>query len=185
MKWRKAFRAVHRDVGYAAVALTIAYGLSGIAVNHIEDWNPSYSYATESVAVGPLPAGSLDAKAAHVVAALALDPRDVRGHVQENERELRVFLRGGSEVRLDMTTGTGTHMAVTERAVFFQVNALHLNNLKGAWTWIADIFALALIALAITGLFMNKGDRGFMGRGKYFVLGGLAIPIGALVYLYW
>lgn len=185
MKWRKAFRAVHRDVGYAAVALTIAYSLSGVAVNHIEDWNPSYSYATETVRVGPLVEGTLDEKAAHVVSSLKIDPRDVRGHIQENDRELRVFLVGGSEVRLDMGTGNGTHTFVKERAVFFQVNALHLNNLKGAWTWIADIFAIALIALAITGLFMNKGDRGVLGRGKYFVAGGLAIPISAIVYLYW
>ena len=36
MKWRKWFRILHRDIGYVAVALTLAYGLSGIAVNHIQ-----------------------------------------------------------------------------------------------------------------------------------------------------
>jgi hypothetical protein len=59
-----------------------------------------------------------------------------------------------------------------------------LNNLKGVWTYVADIFALALMILAITGMTMMKGDRGFMGRGKYFVAAGLAVPVGFIVYLY-
>jgi hypothetical protein len=41
--WRKLFRALHRDIGYVAVSLTLAYALSGLAVNHIDDWRPSTS----------------------------------------------------------------------------------------------------------------------------------------------
>ncbi|MBP6630162.1 MAG: PepSY-associated TM helix domain-containing protein, partial [Kofleriaceae bacterium] len=57
--------------------------------------------------------------------------------------------------------------------------------LKGAWTYVADVFALALMVLAVTGLFMNKGARGLGGRGKWFVAGGLAVPVAAIVYMYW
>jgi len=39
--WRRWSIALHRDVGYLTVALTIAYAISGIAVNHIADWNPN------------------------------------------------------------------------------------------------------------------------------------------------
>jgi hypothetical protein len=74
--------------------------------------------------------------------------------------------------------------SLKSRAVFFEVNALHLNNLKGAWTYIADAFAVALIILALTGVSMMKGDRGFWGRGKYFVAAGLAVPIAAIAYIY-
>lgn len=184
MRWRHLFRVVHRDIGYVAVALTLAYGLSGIAVNHIDDWNPSYSYAERSVDIGPLPAGSLSEKEAFVVAKLGLDPREVRGHFQETATELRVFLVEGQEARVDMTTGRGSLKTIAKRAVFFEVNALHLNNLKGIWTYVADIFALALMILALTGMTMMKGDRGFLGRGKYFVGAGLLIPISFLIYMY-
>ena len=184
MRWRHLFRVVHRDIGYVAVALTLAYGLSGIAVNHIDDWNPNYSYAERSVDIGPLPAGSLSDKEAYVVAKLDLDRREVRGHFQETATELRVFLVEGQEARVDMTTGRGSLKTIEKRAVFFEVNALHLNNLKGIWTYVADIFALALMILALTGMTMMKGDRGFLGRGKYFVGAGLLIPIGALIYMY-
>ena len=73
MRWRGVFRIIHRDVGYVAVALTIAYALSGIAVNHIEDWNPNYSLDERTIDIGPLPASSLAEMEAYVVAKLALD----------------------------------------------------------------------------------------------------------------
>lgn len=184
MAWRKLFRAVHRDLGYIAAALTIAYALSGLAVNHIDDWNPSYRFDERAVELGPLPPGTLAEREAFVVARLALARADVRGHFQETEHELRVFLTEGQEVRLDMRTGSGTWKTLARRAVLFEVNALHLNNLKGAWTYVADLFAIALLVLAITGITMMKGDRGITGRGKYFLAGGLAIPLAAVIYLY-
>ena len=32
--WRKLNNALHRDVGFLIVGLTIVYGVSGLAVNH-------------------------------------------------------------------------------------------------------------------------------------------------------
>jgi uncharacterized protein len=184
VRWRKVFRAVHRDVGYVAVSLTIAYALSGIAVNHIEDWNPNYSLDERVVDIGPLPTTSLHDMEAFVIAGLALDRETVRGHFQESATEFRVYLDGGQEARLDPRTGRGTLKTLSKRLVFFEVNALHLNNLKGIWTYVADIFALALMVLALTGMTMMKGDRGLAGRGKYFVAAGLGIPIAFVIYLY-
>ncbi|MBA3540896.1 MAG: PepSY-associated TM helix domain-containing protein [Deltaproteobacteria bacterium] len=184
MRWRHLFRVIHRDVGYVAVALTLAFSLSGIAVNHIDDWNPNYRFDERPVDIGPLPAGDPAAMAAVVVRKLALDPRTVRGHFQETASDLRVFLPEGQEVRVDLRTGRGTRKTLTARAVFFEVNSLHLNNLKGTWTYVSDVFAFALMILAITGVSMMKGDRGFLGRGKYFVAAGLAVPVAAIVYMY-
>jgi len=181
--WRRWFRAFHRDIGYAAVALILAYGLSGLAVNHIDDWNPNYTYSSENVNVGPL-TGTIPEMAATVVSKLKIDPKAVRGHYQETATELRVFLDDGQEAKVDITNGKGTLKTVSKRVVFFEVNSLHLNNLKGVWTYVADVFAVAMIVLAITGMTMMKGDRGLMGRGKYFVLGGLAIPIIGIFYIY-
>ena len=56
MSWRKLIIATHRDVGYFFAGLTVIYAVSGIAVNHIEDWNPNYVIRTEAVTVGELPA---------------------------------------------------------------------------------------------------------------------------------
>jgi hypothetical protein len=96
-----------------------------------------------------------------------------------------VFLDEGQEARLDTATGRGQLKTITRRAVLFEVNALHLNNLKGVWTYVADVFAVALMFLAVTGMTMMKGNRGLAGRGKWFVGAGLVIPVGFIVYMYW
>ena len=43
-KWRRWNNILHRDIGYLAVGLTVVYAISGVAVNHRADWNPSYTF---------------------------------------------------------------------------------------------------------------------------------------------
>jgi hypothetical protein len=52
MNWRKWNFALHRDIGYLCVGLTILYAISGVAVNHVDDWNPSYEISKESISIG-------------------------------------------------------------------------------------------------------------------------------------
>jgi hypothetical protein len=40
--WRNTLRSLHRDTGYFVVGLTLLYAISGLAVNHINDWDPSF-----------------------------------------------------------------------------------------------------------------------------------------------
>ena len=147
------FRAVHRDIGYVAVALTLAYALSGIAVNHIDDWNPNYTLRVRaSFDLGPLPAGR--ARRARRVRDRPA-ARSIRAACAATSRRPRpssaCSSTGGQEVRLDVAHRPRHAKTITTRAVFFEVNALHLNNLKGVWTYVADVFAIALMILAITG----------------------------------
>ncbi len=185
MKWRKLFRTLHRDIGYTAAALTIAYAISGVAVNHIEDWNPSYAFDESAVDVGPLPTGSYEQMQHHVVAELGIDPATVKGHFMETELELRVFLTDGAEVRVDVRDGRGVMKSVATRPFLYEVNALHLNNIKGMWTWVADLFAIALLMLVTTGVFLLPGRQGIAGRGKWFLGAGFAVPAVFIGYMYY
>ncbi|GAB4557557.1 MAG: hypothetical protein Tsb0020_01790 [Haliangiales bacterium] len=190
MRWRQKLRAIHRDLGYAACALTLAYALSGLAVNHIEDWNPNYTTheipidLSEDDHLAILTGGDLNAMEAHLVSALAIPPQTVRGRFMASERLFRVYLDDGEEIRVDVHTGKGSIKRIETRAVVYELNALHLNNLKGIWTWVADAFAVALVVLALTGLFLNKGKAGLAGRGKWFLAAGLAVPLLFVFYLY-
>ncbi|MCP4447044.1 MAG: hypothetical protein GY811_17105 [Myxococcales bacterium] len=182
IRWRKLFRTLHRDIGYAVAALTLAYCISGIAVNHIDDWNPNYTFVNTRIDVGGLPVGDYQAMQDHVVTVLELNPKSVKGHFMETETLFRVFLTNTEEVSVNVETGRGLFKQVKTRAVLYELNALHLNSIKGIWTWVADIFALMLIILVLTGLFMMKGKRGIAGRGKWFVGAGLAIPVVFIWY---
>src|SRR5690349_17499522 len=63
LHWRRLLIASHRDLGYLLAGLTIAYAISGTAVNHAQAWNPTYATRHEAHTVGPLPAGDLPAAA--------------------------------------------------------------------------------------------------------------------------
>ena len=42
MKWRGWIVALHRDMGYFFTGALLLYAVSGLAVNHVDDWNPSF-----------------------------------------------------------------------------------------------------------------------------------------------
>ena len=58
-RWRPALRALHRDFGYLVVGLTIIYAVSGLAVNHIADWDPNF-VERETALVLPMPLPATD-----------------------------------------------------------------------------------------------------------------------------
>jgi len=57
-----------------------------------------------------------------------------------------------------------------------------LNHPKKLWTYFADAYAVALVLLAITGLFMIEGKKGITGRGKWFTALGILLPIIFLIF---
>lgn len=183
VRWRHWVRVLHRDVGYFLTGLVLVFCLSGVAVNHIADWNPSYARSTRALELGPLPGTALDELEAAVVARVPLDAARVRGRRLADDG-FHVFLPDGGEVSVDPATGRGTLLEVSRRPLLFESNVLHLNHLKGSWTFVSDAFAVLLAGLALTGLFMLRGDKGLAGRGKWFVAGGLVVPVAFVLHYY-
>ncbi len=172
---RGLVRAFHRDAGNLAVGLTVVYALSGIAVNHIADWNPNFTdYQKTHELGGPLK-GDDEAVASMVMGKLGIagKPGDV---YRATPSELEVTL---DRRTLHINTETGKVLDEGEKPRFLLrvVNWLHLNRGKKAWTYVADGYAGGLLLLAFSGIFMLPGKKGLLGRGGIFVLLGAAIPI--------
>ena len=184
MKWRRAVRLFHRDIGYVAAALTIVYSISGIAVNHIDDWNPNYVVETDTIKISPIVDSVFSAEEAktHIVSELNIVD-SINSQFRTSPTEVDLFLKGKT-ISANLRTGIVLIETIRKRSVFKKMNFLHLNTPKKLWTWIADIFAVALIILAITGLFMIKGKKGFKGRGKWLFVLGMLIPIFFLFIYY-
>ena len=184
INWRKINNILHRDVGYFFFGMTIIYALSGIALNHINDWDPNYVIENRQVNIDPsvLSTGMSKKEISQLMAAMDIRNK-VKNHYYPQSNTVKVFLEGGS-FTLNINTGRGFLETVRRRPVFFEVNYLHYNHTKFLWTWFSDIFAGGLIVLAITGLFVLKGKNGFKRRGIWFVLVGVLIPLAfLLVYL--
>lgn len=180
VRWRGWNRVLHRTLGYLCAGLTIVYAVSGLAVNHIADWNPNYIIRNDTVTLAP---GSAERATSPDFAAEVLSAFDLGGPVVGMYRpepgRLDVFLDGGA-IEVDLVAGEAVYESVRDRPVLRAFNALHLNEPKGVWTLAADLFAVALLLLALTGLFMVKGRKGVGGRGGWYVAAGVVLP---LVYL--
>jgi uncharacterized protein len=176
-RWRGWLRAVHRDVGYLVVGLTFVYAISGLALNHVEDWEPNFKTTEREHQLGPLSADP-EAAAAEVVARLGLDaaPDDA---YPIGDRDL-VIVYESRTLEVDLASGRVLDTEQSPRFFVRTANWLHYNRQKGAWTAIADAYAVLLLFLAVSGALMLKGRRGLVGRGGVLILAGMGVPI---VYL--
>jgi len=77
-RWRAWLRALHRDVGYLALGFTVIYSLSGIAMNHIDDWDPNFHATEITRRITPISDELDDATAAKRIAAAAGTYRQAR-----------------------------------------------------------------------------------------------------------
>jgi hypothetical protein len=66
--------------------------------------------------------------------------------------------------------------------VIKEFNLLHYNNIKKMYTWFSDLYAVALILLAITGLFVLRGKNGIIRRGAWLTAIGIILPALFLLY---
>jgi hypothetical protein len=172
---RSFLRALHRDSGYLAVGLTVVYAVSGIAVNHIADWDPNFTNYERSRALGGPITGDDQAAARKVLAKLAIRgrPREV---YRSDDDTLDITF---DERTLHVTLSSGRVLEQGQRSRLFlrTANYLHLNRGKPAWKYVADAYAALLLFLACSGLFMLKGRKGLAGRGLILVGIGVAVPI--------
>lgn len=176
-------RALHRDLGYLLFALSVVYGLSGIALNHLDSWNPNYIVITKEVNV-TLPKKAYGASPEVVKEWLGqVDDADrYKQHIFPDSTSVKIYTKDGT-LWIDLETGDGTLDISRRRPIFNQVNFLHYNPGKW-WPWVADAFAGGLIVLAISGLFMVKGKNGFKWRGLILATIGLAVPAIFLLLYY-
>jgi len=174
--WRRWSIVLHRDVGYLAVAMTLAYAISGIAVNHIADWNPNYRISKSFVAVAPITATTTPEMIAAAVERLGLSAAP-KGTFRPDPQTLQLFYKE-RVYHVDLPTGKVMIESTVPRRVLYEMNQLHLNHPKNAWTYIADLYALSLILLAVTGLFVLKGKQGITRRGGWLTAAGTLVPVG-------
>ena len=178
--FRPPLRALHRDIGYFAVGLTFVYALSGLAVNHIADWDPNFRQFEKTHELGGALAGNEKEVSQRVLAKLAIDekPRDV---YRASESELEIVFDQRT-LHVNTSTGVVREEGQTDRVFLRIANWLHLNRGKKAWTYVADAYAVFLLFLAASGLFMIPGRKGILGRGAVIALLGALLPAAYVIW---
>lgn len=174
LRWRPWLRAIHRDVGYFSIGLTFIYAASGLAVNHIADWEPNFRQISRVHQVAlPLPSEEAGV-ATSVRAALGIE-EPVREVFRADEGAVEVVFDQRT-LRVDTRTGRIVEQGQEPRFFLRVANWLHLNRGKAAWTFIADSYAVFLLLLSVTGLWMFPGRKGLIGRAGIIALAGALVP---------
>jgi uncharacterized protein len=183
MKIHKLLRILHRDFGYFIVGMTIVYGLSGIFLNHRHDFNPDYKiFITEFQVELPTKSGLTEND---VKAALLSVNEDAvyKKHYLNNDGFIKVFIENGEAV-INPETGKGTMQYLQKRPFIYSINKLHRATIGTVWKWVSDIMAVILIFVAVSGLFILKGKRGFNRWGWWLMVAGIIVPlVFALIYI--
>jgi hypothetical protein len=182
MNWRRWNYALHRDIGHLCIGLTLIYAVSGIVVNHIShSFNPSYTIEKAEGRVSPLPPKrSPDMDYVALVLRELNETGTFKNVAMTTPGDLRIFVEGNT-IDVQLKTGRVQMEKVTRRPLLYEVNFLHLNKAKGVWTWLADLYGLALILLALTGLLMIRGKR--RNRALLLTTAGIALPLVYLAFI--
>lgn len=171
MNLTRSLRVIHRDLGFLMVGISLIYGISGIFLNHLGGKDPAFH--TESKTIR-FPADLTETELLTTWQTEKELP-SLKRIIRIDESHLRLFLDGGVGV-YNAADGYLDYEKYKKRALIYWINRLHYNKVKG-WSPVADFYAVSLIVLAITGLFIVKGKRGLSGSGKWYLLIGILIPV--------
>lgn len=183
MNINKLTRVLHRDISYFFTGMILIYAVTGILLNHANDINPYFNVEVRTVEF-KLSADTALIKLDTIKSKLnALGEPVVKSFYYPRAGVVKVFIKDGT-VTANIAEGTALIEKSTRRPIFYQLNMMHKNRPHSWWTWFSDIFAVGLIAITITGLFLVKGKKGIAGRGTIYLLAGIALPIVAMLVFF-
>lgn len=176
---RKWSRIIHRDLSFFFSGVIIIYAVSGFVLNHKKDFNSDYSIKSFNFNIeGGYPLSQDEFTKDKVLNILQpyKETDNYTKHYFPDNETMKVFLKGGSSLVVDLTDGSALYEQVRKRPIISQLNWLHYNPNKW-WTVFSDIFAFSLITITLTGLFMTRGKKGLWGRGGIELIIGIIIPL--------
>lgn len=176
MKIRKLLRILHRDFGYFIVGMTMVYSLSGIFLNHRHDFNPDYKIFSYNFQSDYKNKTNLTEREVKDILQSFEHKIVYKKHYLNNEGIVKVFIENG-EVAIDPESGQGTMHYLQKRPIIFGMNKLHKSTIGSVWKWVSDLMAVILLFVAISGIFLLKGKRGFNRWGWWLTIAGIVVPL--------
>lgn len=174
---RRWSRTIHRELSFFLSGMVLIYAISGLVMNHRDTINPNYTVKRTTFTIDDLkPRAQLDRQ--EVVALLERSSIGERytKHYFPEEGRMKVFLKGGSSLEVDLATGQAVYESLRKRPIIGSLTRLHYNPGQW-WTWFSDFFAIGLIVLVISGAAMLRGKTGITGRGGIELLAGILLPL--------
>lgn len=170
-------RSVHRDFAYFYLGLIIAFSFSGIFLNHRRDWHPRrYTYSATEITVPAIAQPDSTVNDAYIetfTKTQGIKDNLRRFVVDKNQLSISYEKH---DVKIDLSTGKGKIEEYRTTPVLGQMTQLHVDTSKW-WIYYSDIFGVAMLVIAFTGMFIQKGENSFRSRGWKLALIGIIFPL--------
>lgn len=175
-RFRKWCRIAHRELSYVFAGMLLVYAISGIALNHKNSFNSQYSITRTEYQFAPATQATADrAQIDAWLSECGVAGHEIQ-HYFPDANTLKVFLKGNSNLVVNLSTGHAVLEQVRKRPVLGSLSKLHYNPGK-AWTWFSDIFAGAMVIIVLSGILMLRGKHSLLGIGGIEFLVGILIPL--------
>lgn len=167
-------RSLHRDLAYFYVGLIIAFSFSGIILNHRQDWYPmDYTYENKPFELA-IPSEE-QAFTKEYISEKTKEVGKYEGHRVRNGK-IRVYFKDNIILDADAKTGVGTIEYKRKVPIIGHSMYLHKST-NSFWIWYSDIFGIAMLVIAITGVLIPLGKKGIKGRGWKLAVAGMLFPL--------
>jgi uncharacterized protein len=168
-------RNTHRDLAYFFLGLIIAFSISGIFLNHRQKWHPRrYTSETKDFTMEPVTKDSInEAFITKFTGVQQIDDIMRRFTVADDNLKISYV---NHDVDVNITTGQGKIVIYKTTPLLGQMTKLHVDTSQW-WIYYSDIFGVAMLTIAITGMFIERGKNSFQSRGWKLALLGLIFPL--------
>ncbi|WP_088654890.1 PepSY-associated TM helix domain-containing protein [Geofilum rhodophaeum] len=165
-KIRLWLRRIHRDAGYLVVGITLVYALSGIFLHH------KMGVKTTIATIQMAPKLNPDQLKIEWLNQSNLPSINL---IDERPQQIQFYFPGGMG-HYQKGNGLAIFETYKDRPLVLFMSKLHENQVKG-WSIVADIYAVILAFLALSGLFMVPGKNGFLRRGIWWFAAGILLVL--------
>jgi uncharacterized protein len=175
-------RNIHRDLGYFYIGLIISFALSGILMNHRDQFHAEkFNVETKEIEV-KLPGKEeiTEAYAKDFIKQFQIEDT-YRKHKVKGDN-FRISYKN-TDVEIDVNTGKGEITTYRKTPIISQMMKLHKST-SNWWIYYGDVFGLSLITIALTGAIMiPAGKFSFKNRGWKLAVAGVIIPLLVLFFI--
>ena len=137
VKIRKWSRVIHRDLSFFFSGIILVYAISGFFLNHKSDFNAEYSIKQHTFTVSenlPLQADQFSKERVKTdLLEQYNESKNYTKHYFPDKKTMKVFLKGGSSMVVNLHTGKGMYESVKKRPIISGLNRMHYNPNKW-WT---------------------------------------------------
>ena len=173
-------RNIHRDLAYLYIGLIIAFSFSGIFLNHRRTWHPeTYVFSEKEISTQAIRDKELIKE---LINDNFIAEFNKEQKIADKVRRFRVegtnlkISYVNNDVSLDLLTGKGKLESYKTTPILGQMTILHTDT-SNWWIYYSDIFGIAMLTIAITGMFIQKGELSFRARGWKLALIGMIFPL--------